>query len=58
MEGSFGNHKQHYGAAKVKARGEKREKIWIFFATMTANAVKMSKKKEQQQFSPPLRQAA
>lgn len=57
MEGSFGNHKQHYGAAKIKARGEKREKLWVFFATMTANAVKMSKRKENQ-YSPPLSQAA
>ena len=48
MEGSFGDHKLHYGAAKVKVRGEKREKLWIFFATMTANAVKMSKRKEQE----------
>lgn len=57
MEGSFGNHKQHYGVAKVKARGEKREKLWVFFATMTANAVKMSKRKENQS-SPQLSQAA
>lgn len=57
MEGSFGNHKQHYGATKVKARGEKREKLWVFFATMTANAVKISKRKEDKS-SPPLKQAA
>lgn len=57
MEGSFGDHKLHYGAAKVKARGEKRERLWIFFATMTANAVKISKRKEEQSW-PPLKQAA
>lgn len=57
MEGSFGDHKLHYGAAKIKARGEKREKLWIFFAVMTANAVKISKRKEEKE-SPPLQQAA
>lgn len=57
MEGSFGDHKQHYGAGTVKAKGEKREKLWVLFATMTANAIKISKRKGQES-SPPLQQAA
>lgn len=57
MEGSFGNHKQHYGANKIKARGEKREKLWVFFAVMTANAVNISKRKEQKS-TPLFKQAA
>lgn len=57
MEGAFGNHKQHYGLRKIKVKGEKREKLFAFFAVMTANAVKISKRK-QQQSSPPLWQAA
>lgn len=56
MEGSFGTHKTAYGLDKIKARGEKREYLWVFFGVMTANAVKMSKK--QQLRSPSLRQVA
>lgn len=44
MEGSFGIHKQHYGLAKVKAKNEKTERIWILFGVMTANAVILSKR--------------
>lgn len=44
MEGSFGTHKQHYGLGKIKARGEKREILWVFFGVMTANAVLMGKR--------------
>lgn len=43
LEGSFGNHKNHYGLRKIKARGETNEKIWVFFGVMAANAVKMAK---------------
>lgn len=56
MEGSFGTHKTAYGLDKIKAKGAKRETLWVFFGVMTANAVKMSKK--QQSGSPPLMQAA
>lgn len=56
MEGSFGAHKTAYGLDKIKAKGEKREFLWVFFGIMTANAVKMSKK--QHATSPPLRQSA
>lgn len=56
MEGSFGTHKTAYGLNKVKAKGEKREMLWVFFGVMSANAVKISKRKLQE--SPPLLQAA
>jgi transposase, IS5 family len=46
LEGSFGNEKNHYGLKKVKARTEKTEIVWILFGIMTANAVKISKKKQ------------
>jgi len=45
LEGSFGNEKNHYGLNKVKARTEPTEIIWILFGIMTANAVKISKRK-------------
>lgn len=44
MEGSFGNEKNHYGLAKVKAKTYATEKAWIFFGILTANAHKMIKK--------------
>lgn len=54
MEGSFGTHKEHYGTRKIKVRGEKREKLVVFFAVMMANAVAISKR----QNAPPISQAA
>lgn len=57
MEGSFGTHKTAYGLDKLKARGAKREMLWVFFGVMTANAVKISKRLAQRG-SPPLPQAA
>lgn len=54
MEGSFGTHKESYGLDKVKAKGEKREMLWVFFGVMTANAVKISRHAQ----SPPLCKAA
>ncbi len=44
LEGSFGNDKNHYGLAKVKARKEHTENAWIFFGIMTANAMKIAKR--------------
>lgn len=44
MEGSFGTHKQHYGLNKVKAKGVKREMLWVFFGAMTSNAVLIGKR--------------
>ena len=55
MEGSFGTQKQHYGLAKVRAKGAKNEMLWVFFGVMTANAVKISKRTKD---SPPLIQKA
>lgn len=52
LEGSFGNVKNHYGLAKIKARTEATEIAWIFFGVMCANAVKIAKrryKKEQKE---------
>lgn len=45
LEGSYGNDKNHYTLKKVKARTEANEKAWIFFGMMTANAVKIAKRK-------------
>jgi transposase, IS5 family len=38
-------------------KGEKREKLYVFFAVMTANAVKISKRRQQDE-APPLLVAA
>lgn len=46
LEGSFGNEKNHYGLHKIKARLESTEKIWVYFGVMSANAVKISTRKE------------
>lgn len=54
LEGSFGTEKNYYGLAKVKARREDTERLCIYFAVMTANAVRMSRKIEVT----PYRQAA
>lgn len=44
LEGSFGNEKNHYLLAKIKARTQPTEIVWIFFGMMTANASIISKK--------------
>jgi transposase, IS5 family len=44
LEGSFGTEKNYYGLAKVKARTEQTEKLYIYFSVMTANAVKISQR--------------
>ncbi|MCC5922120.1 MAG: transposase [Cyclobacteriaceae bacterium] len=54
LEGSFGNHKNHYGLRKVKAVGVKNEKVWVFFGVMAANAKKIALNKA----SPPIQLAA
>ena len=46
LEGSFGNEKNHYGLLKVKARTLRTEILWIVIGIMTANAMKISKKKQ------------
>jgi hypothetical protein len=45
LEGSLGK-KKHFDLKKVKARTEKTEIAWILFGIMTANAVKISNKKQ------------
>ena len=54
LEGSFGNHKNHYGLRKIKARGENNERIWAFFGVMAANALTIA----HRQHAPPDRIAA
>ncbi len=52
MEGCFGNHKQPYGLRKIKVKGENREMLFVFFAVMTANAVRISKRQQQSSCTP------
>jgi hypothetical protein len=58
LEGSYGNDKKHYGLRKIKARNEHTEialmilhisglKTWIFFGMMTANAMKVARRKHK-----------
>ena len=47
LEGSFGNEKNHYGLRKIKARNQLNETLWVFFGVMTANAVKIAKRKAE-----------
>lgn len=47
LEGSFGNEKNHYLLNKVKARTQNTERVWIFFAMMTANASIISGRMQQ-----------
>jgi len=58
LEGTYGNDKNHYGLRKIKARNEKTERLWIFFAMMTANAVKVAKRIHAPAKAPPLIKAA
>lgn len=46
MEGSFGTQKVSYGLQKIKAKKAETEIVWMFFGVMTANAVKISKRRE------------
>jgi transposase, IS5 family len=41
LEGSFGNQKNHYLAAKIRARNQPNEELWIYLAVHTANASKV-----------------
>lgn len=49
LEGSFGNHKNHYGLGKVKARNEANEILWIYFGVFTANSVQIANQRQKQQ---------
>lgn len=55
LEGSFGTEKNYYGLAKVKARKEATERLCIYFAVMTANAVRIGRRMAE---SPIQQQAA
>lgn len=57
MEGVFGTNKNHYGLGKIKVKGEKREKLMIFFGIMSANAVLIAKRRAAKE-SPPLQKSA
>jgi hypothetical protein len=57
MEGVFGTNKNFYGLGKIKVKGEKREKLMIFFGIMTANAVLIAKRRREKE-SPPGKKAA
>jgi transposase, IS5 family len=60
LEGSFGNHKNHYGLSKVKARNEANERVWIYFGVFTANAVQVNnqRQKQKKQITHPVGQVA
>ncbi len=47
LEGSFGNEKNHYNLNKVKARTEPTEIIWILFGIMTANGIKIVRRRDK-----------
>lgn len=54
MEGTFGNEKQHYGLAKIKARTEQTEKLWVHLGVWTASAVKIGKRMKSKKKEVPL----
>lgn len=47
LEGSFGTEKEHYLLRKIKARSQKTELIWLFFGVYTANAVRISNRRQE-----------
>lgn len=47
LEGSFGNHKNHYGLRKVKARTAQNERVWVFFGVMAANGLSIANKQQK-----------
>lgn len=57
MEGVFGTQKNFYGLGKIKVKGEKREKLMIFFGIMTANSVKIAKRRAEKE-NPPEKKVA
>ena len=48
MEGSFGNEKNHYCLRKIKARSKETELVWLSMGVMTANAVKIAKRRKEE----------
>ncbi|SIS60963.1 hypothetical protein [Belliella pelovolcani] len=57
MEGVFGTNKDFYGLRKIKVKEEKREKQMIFLGIITANAVKIAKRRSEKE-NPPERKSA
>lgn len=57
MEGSFGNHKQHYSLGRIAARNQKSETLLLFFGIHMANAAilaarQLAKEQEQKRRTP------
>jgi len=48
MEGSFGNEKNHYCLRKIKAKSKETELVWLSMGVMTANAVKIAKRRKEE----------
>lgn len=47
LEGDFGNHKNHYGLGRIRARTEATEMAWIVFGVWTANAMKIVRSRQK-----------
>lgn len=47
LEGSFGTEKEHYHLKKIKARTLATEIIWIRFGVLTANAMRIVRRREK-----------
>ncbi len=47
LEGSFGTEKEHYLLRKIKARNQKTELVWLFFGVYTANAVRITNRRQE-----------
>ena len=47
IEGSFGNEKNHYCLRKIKEKSKETELIWLSMGVMTANAVKIAKRRKR-----------
>lgn len=46
LEGSFGNKKNHYSLAKIKAKTFETELAWVFIGNLAANAMAIVKKRK------------
>lgn len=47
LEGSFGNEKNHYGLAKIKAKNKGNELVWLYFGIITSNIVKIAEQRDK-----------
>lgn len=47
LEGSFGNEKNHYGLAKIKAKSKGNELVWLYFGIITSNVVKIAEQRDK-----------